>query len=407
MSLDSDAQLKWQWIQNRSSRDFERAINDQFILAGGPDFNSLEQKQTHNGETIAKVSLFVSHNDAFSSRSGLELVHNFIDQQLLLVEDSSVAEDSDQRIVEERAVMFWFGQWQLLPELQLDIGSSAEYSNVRQSGDLRQQREFFYPKPQLELNWRLSSAETWLLGINREVNQLNLADFTNSVDSDSDELRPSNPDLEQEKSWQIRIQYERILANNGGNLKAKYYYHDIEDVVDQMPVSPTESVLGNIGDGERHGIAVELDTSLAENTRGTLKLDLIDTSVTDPFNGDTRQISGVRHNVWTAEIKQEYPDLSVPLSIGLKYAYKSRYQNRRIDEINTVSESDGYLDTYVEWQLPSKMNVRLDVKNLLDNTVETDRVNFTESITAGGVESNEYFEKRLGLFAELNVSAQF
>ncbi len=404
--LTANQTIKWQWIQNRTSSDFERFINDEFVLSGDDPFNSQENKDKLSTEKIFKTTLLNQHHRDFSTRGGLELVYNSLDQKLMLVEQGELNVNSNQGIVEERAEPFYFGEWQLRPDLAFELGSGAEYSKVRQKGDIRQRREFFYIKPEMELNYRPTANDNWLLGMNRAVSQLNLADFANSVDSTDDEIRLANPDLEPEKSWQFRVQYERILAADKGNVKAKYYYHDIEDAVDQIPTDNDDSVLGNIGSGEKHGIQLDADIALAANTRGTLNMSLIRSEVTDPFTGEKRDLKGVRDETVTVELRQEFPRLSLPMSAGLIYYYKGSYENRRFDEIDTVSETEGYLDSYFEWQLPNKMNMRVDVKNLFDNVIETDRVNYALSIEDGAIDTTELRERRLGRFWELTISGQ-
>ncbi|ARN73252.1 TonB-dependent receptor [Oceanicoccus sagamiensis] len=406
MFFSAQNTLKWQWIQNRSSSDFERLISESYLLSGDDDFYSQEDKTKRTSESILKGTLLSQPRKGFSSRSGLELVYNSLDQRLNLIEQGILTEDSDQGIAEERAEAFWFGEWQLKADLSFEVGSGVEYSQVRQNGDVRQQREFTYYKPEMELNYRPSPNDNWLFGMNRDVKQLNLADFANSVDDTQDEVRLANPDLEPEKSWQFRIQYERVFKQEKGNIKAKYYYHDVEDVVDQTPISEDESVLGNIGDGTRQGVVLDADIALAQNTRGTMNVSLLWTEVTDPFTGETRDFKDARDKTVTVELRQEFPRLHLPMTAGIIYYYKGSYENRRIDEINTISETEGYLDSYFEWQLPNKMNMRVDVKNLFDNTIETDRVNYALSIEDGTIESTELRERRLGRFWELTISGQ-
>lgn len=406
MPWGSDDSIKWQWIQNRTNSDFSRDIDELYPLTMATDFISNEDRKKHQGEIIGKGTLNAIHSRTFSSRSGAELVYNYLDQQLLLTADGLVTENTDQRLAEERAEVFWLGKWQLRSDLEFEAGAAIEYSEVRQSGDSRESREFVYGKPEMEVNWRPNPSENWLLGLNYDVAQLNLADFTNTIDDAQDEVRSANPDLEPEKSWQFRLQYERIFSGNIGNVTAKYYYHDLKDVVDQIPASTTESVLGNIGDGERHGLVLDADLVLAKNIRGILNMNLQRTEVTDPFTGEQRDLRDARESIITLEVRREFPRLSLPLSAGLIYYYKSSYENRRIDEINTVRESDGYLDSYFEWTLPNKVSMRVDLKNLFDNTIETDRVNYAMSIADGVVDSTERIERRLGRFWELTFSGQ-
>lgn len=401
--------IKWQWIQNRSNSEFDNEVKDLLLLDGlgldglGLDL-SIESKSRVSGETIAKATLFSNYREGFSGRSGVELVYNSLEQQLLLTENGDISEDSDQRIAEERAELSWFGKLQLQPSLEVEAGAKVEYSAVRQSGDLRRRREFVYPKPSVEWSWRPSSEDNWLLALQRTVAQLNLEDFTNSVNFEDDAVRPANPNLEPQKAWELRWQYEKVLVGGGGNVSVEYFYNRLEDVVDQLPVSSSESVLGNIGDGHLQGFKLTTDLALTANTRANIDYQEQRSEVTDPFTNETRALRDVRERVLTLELRREFPVL--PLSAGVIYYYKGPYENRRIDQVNRVSETEGYLDTYLEWQLPNKLSMRFDLKNIFDNTVETEKVNYALSIDDGMIDSVEQQDRRIGVFWELTISGQ-
>ena len=98
--------------------------------------------------------------------------------------------------------------------------------------------------------------------IRRRVGQLALDDFSAGVDLMNGTGTAANANLVPEQSWRVEGQVARTLGP-AGSISIGGYHEWISDIVDQIPVSPTEEAVGNLPRARRYGLTV----------RGTLLLD--------------------------------------------------------------------------------------------------------------------------------------
>jgi outer membrane receptor protein involved in Fe transport len=96
----------------------------------------------------------------------------------------------------------------------------------------------------------------------------------------------------------------------------------------------------------------------------------------------------------------------VPLATGISYLQQSDYHNQRVNELNKISQSQGYLDTYLEWVLPGDISMRFDVKNVLNNTVVTRRTSYQLSTSDGQVGATELLTSQAGRFWGFSMSGK-
>ena len=82
--------------------------------------------------------------------------------------------------------------------------------------------------------------------------QLSFRDFTAGVDFADDEQNAfeGNAELRQEQSWRYEANFEYRFSEDAGVVNTNLYYHDLDDLLDNVDVSTSGEILsarGNIG----------------------------------------------------------------------------------------------------------------------------------------------------------------
>ena len=252
-------------------------------------------------------------------------------------------------VEEMRYEYFAIHNWQLNSRMSLESTLLYETSTIKQSGDVSQSRDFDFVRPKLDYRFDITPALQLRTTIEKDVAQLSFSDFTASAqtnfgtDDDQNQLE-GNPNLVQEQSWRFDTNLEYRLPNDTGVINTNVFYHQLEDVIERINVSTPTRVLGangNIGDGERYGAFV--DTSLRLGFLGqpnmlfTARVDVEDSSITDPFTGEDRRLSrrgrgntsiGLRHDIpshnmnWGINVRKGIDGANVFYDIDKTESYK-------------------------------------------------------------------------------------
>jgi outer membrane receptor protein involved in Fe transport len=125
--------------------------------------------------------------------------------------------------------------------------------------------------------WAPNATDQFRLSLQRDVSQLDFADFATGLDSISNTANVGNPNLEPEQSWKANLQWKRPIGERG-SISVTAFYDDIEDTQDFIAsqlttpaacvlVTPTpaaciRTAIGNVGDGKRWGGRVEASVPL-------------------------------------------------------------------------------------------------------------------------------------------------
>ena len=166
--------------------------------------------------------------------------------------------------------------------------------------------------------WAPNATDQFRLSLQRDVSQLDFADFATGLDSISNTANVGNPNLEPEQSWKANLQWKRPIGERG-SISVTAFYDDIEDTQDFIasqlttpaacvlvvptPAACIRTAIGNVGDGKRWGGRVEASVALdfIGVANGILKLNVgaQDSEVTDPITGGKRQISSEQEYDWS------------------------------------------------------------------------------------------------------------
>lgn len=288
---------------------------------------------------------------------------------------------SDTRVEETRIEPFITDVWKISPSLTLETGFIYEASTIKQTGDEQKEREFSYPKPRVTLTWQATEADQLRTSITREVAQLDFVEFASSINVVDASQLIGNPNLEPEKTWKARVEWEHKLGPRAAVTVAAFHdkVDDVQDFVPRticVPTTPatdctggaldTFDAPGNIGDGTRTGVELRGTLSLAPilpNAEVRFSGMWQETDVTDPVTGANRRFSNEREWTYNASFRHDLPELK--MAWGASTTALSNREEFKVAEDILFDRPTNRLDFYVEspaW-IPGVM-VRVAASNI-------------------------------------------
>ncbi len=223
---------------------------------------------------------------------------------------------ADSTVEEIRYESFIVHNWQINSRNTLESSFLFEASEIEQTGDAKNKRDFTFPKPKFSYRFDINQSTQFRATVEKFISQLSFADFTANTenrDDDQDTLG-GNPSLVQEEWWRYTLNLEYRLPQDGGVLNSRLFFFDVENAIGRIDVSPSEdnlqAVNGNVGDGTILGL--DLDASIrfgfiglpeAVLTAGVL---VQESKINDPLIGLERKVVpfdrgnyrlGFRHDV--------------------------------------------------------------------------------------------------------------
>lgn len=275
---------------------------------------------------------------------------------------------------------------------QLNLG--AEYSQLASSGPGGLTRSFIRPKGRLALAWKLSPQTTLNYVLQRRVDQLNFFDFASSVDVANNNGNTGNGELVPPIVNRTELELVRDLGA-WGNVSVAVAYALAQDLVDQVPLSPTTDGRGNLPNAHLYRLSsratLQLDPIGLTGVRINSDITLRRNRVRDPLTGEWRNQSfgqeyvvdlGLRHDIAGSQ-----------LAWGTNF-FDERYSpGLRLDEIVDEFTVGPFVTAFVEHKNVAGFTVRAEMRNIakmqdaLDRTVFVDRrtgpVDFVESRRRG------------------------
>jgi hypothetical protein len=336
-----------------------------------------------SGETIGRGVLRLKRSDTLSFEAGAEGAFNFRDGQTGLTVNGQVIPipASNVRVEERRAEAFVTATWRPRPTLGVEAGSRFESSTISSSGDVANERSFFYPKPRFLLTWTPRPTDTFRLRIEREVGQLNFGDFVASANLTDNLVVAGNPEIEPDKTTVIEATVERRFWETG-SISLGVSHEEITDAIDRLPIfqlndDGTTSVFdapGNIGEGTQDEVDINLTLPLSRFgiPGGEFKAEMewVNSEVTDPTTGEGRRISGQRPRNLEFQFRQDLPRYK--LTYGALYLDGFQETYFRYNEIFRV-RLDRYFQAFVEYKPDPKTSFRVELANIGRFNLDRDR----------------------------------
>jgi hypothetical protein len=377
------------------------------------------------GERIGRATATWRRNEAHTLEAGVEGAFNFRDSNLSIFEDG-VAIPLDlavTRVEELRGEAFVTDVWTVTPKLTLEAGFTFEASRITQTEGAQdtplQEREFTYLKPRLIATRSFGDDDQLRLSVARDVSQLNFGEFASAVSLNNDTVTLGNPNLEPERSWQSRAEWEHRFGERSVWTLAGFYdaVESVQDlvVIDLDNDGPGDgdndgvgdfTGPGNLGDGTRWGGSIEgvapLDGLGLRNAQLRVEATLQSTSVEDPLTGESRIFSDEPNWSYNIDFRQDFP--ARRFSWGWDYAADAEYRTHRVDELQVFDSGEGDLDAFIETKRWGGVTLRFTVDNIFDNEDTNERFFFQDSRASGVLERKELRSRHFGRFYTIRIS---
>ncbi|RYF98364.1 MAG: TonB-dependent receptor, partial [Caulobacteraceae bacterium] len=283
-----------------------------------------QQRSTEGGERVGRLITTWRVSRTHTLEFGGEGAFNFRDTSLDIfnqpqggVRTRVPLAVSNARVEEIRGEAFITDIWNLTGAMTIETGFTYEASKITQTGDQAKERSFSYPKPRITATWVIDPANQVRASLQKDVSQLDFAEFSSTVDFVNAASTVGNPDLKPEQAWKARLEWQRRFSRRGAFTIAGFY-DAVTDVHDLVDIGGSDA-FGNIGDGTRMGIEVKASTALGflglPNAEIRFNGLLQETEVTDPKTGEKRSFS-------VSPERQNSPSGSPTLNAGNKdWAY--------------------------------------------------------------------------------------
>lgn len=345
-------------------------------------------RTTEGGERVGRGFLTWRPNATHTIDFGAEGAFNFREVTLDIFNDTgagpvaTVLPVSDTRVEETRIEPFITDVWKISPELTLESGFIYEASTIKQSGDEVKEREFSYPKPRLIATWQANETDQLRASVTREVAQLDFAEFGTSINVVDESSLIGNPDLEPEKTWRARMEWEHKFGKRGA-VTVALFHDQVEDVQDFIPrtvcINPigeplatcasanrqTYDAPGNLGDGTRTGVEVRGALPLAPlipNAEVRFSGMYQETDVTDPLTGESRRFSTERDWTYNVSYRQELPDWKSAWG-GSAKGMSDKFEYKYLEEIS-FDRPGSSIEVFLETTQIPGVTVRASVTNI-------------------------------------------
>ncbi|PHS27958.1 MAG: hypothetical protein COA84_02885 [Robiginitomaculum sp.] len=387
----------------------------------GQGLSSASRVTTRNvtSESISRVvvdwELSKKHSLQFSAEGAL----NALNANLQLDVDSGTGfarvdlPVSDTRVKERRGEVS--ASWVYIPSAKwtLESGLKFEKSRLSQSGDASRTRNFSFPKPSFTASYNMSDQNQLRLTAVRNVSQLNFNDFVTSVNLTDDLTDVGNPELEPDRTWTVKAEWERRFAKKGSvTFSANRDW--ITQVQGRVPVDNRFDAPGNLGSATRWRLSMvarlPLDFVGLKNATLDATGFVTDSSVIDPVTGVRRALEREAHDNFTFSFRQ---DISAK-RIAWGWAYNngvSRRQFRlfeeRVDRSGGGRGSPKAFSAFIETTRFAGVTATFDVRNILNRPSTRSRTFFDGPRSDMVISAIESQQRKSGLRYRLQLRGSF
>ncbi len=402
------------------TREIDTELPDTLTLFKRSDSGRLQK------EAIARLELNWGKFENHNLQLNVEGAMNTLDGDLIEFEDTGagpipvIVPGANSSVEELRGDFLLKDTW-TIGKLELDYGLGAEVSNISQTGDVVQERDFAFLKPQVVFTYKSSDIHQSTLLCIRDVSQLDFNDFVSASVFEDDDLALGNPDLKPERTWVSEFINEWRWGQDSV-YKLSLYYHKINDVEDLLPLTEDFEVPGNIGDGHRLGIRFESTTPLdwlgLDNAKLDLKLRWQDSSVTDPVTGNKRQLTAggffsgptnIRFNneneyIFDVAFRQDFEQQQISWGWDIaEQASRPRFKVNELEIFNEGLEANVFIET-TRWY---GIKIRFDARNLLNYDESRNRTIYIGDRQQTPVNSMIIRDRKVGTRFTLTLSSSF
>ena len=377
--------LKGLFVVTRQNNDDSLS---QDLLENGIETSLFSQLANFDeGETIFRTTITTPIGDRHSLEYGGEAAFNTLDTTFSFnggpFENSIVEED--------RYEIFLSHNFKITDKLNLLSGATGEFSTIFQNRDgVSNSRSFRFLKPRVELRYDLTPSDQLRLFAERTASQLDLNDFIASRNINDELINFGNPDLSPEVTWRYSAGYEKRFPNDAGTVKIEAFYESISDHIDKILIGTAASGIGNIGDARSFGVETEVSTRFGfiglPNAVLTVQYEYENSEATDPFTGETRQIS---------RRTPHYFDLDFRHDVNAKFTYgfngHRRTLTRRQDvSLREITRYNRHVEVYTEYNITPTMKLRFTAHRFLGDARTFDKTFYVGNIIDGVIDRVDF-----------------
>ncbi|MGD2131433.1 MAG: hypothetical protein PVI23_01485 [Maricaulaceae bacterium] len=341
----------------------------------GSFVNTYIERATETREYIGRgVWTFAATPEHAIEASG-ELAFNSLDSTLGIMRDIGggpflvPVPNADTRVEEQRAEVALADAWRARDNLRIEASLAVETSTITQSRDGARERDFTYVKPRLHSTWTTADTGEFRLLLERDVAQLDFADFATSISQFDGTVDAGNSNLEPERTWRVRGEWERRFGEKGALVLA-VFHDEVEAVQDQVPITGASGQFdgpGNLGDGRRSGIELNATAPLdALGLSGAeLRLQGVaqETRVDDPVTGAPRRFSDEPDWTGSIDFRQALPARN--LVWGVNYEDADAVDLFRLAELRSTGFIDPHIDLFIETTAIRPFVIRFTASDIL------------------------------------------
>jgi len=273
-----------------------------------------------------------------------------------------------------------------------------ETSEISQSGDVSNKRDFDFVKPKFDFRYDLTPQLQLRASIEKVVNQLSFADFVAANDDEDEDsnTQAGNANLRQEWLWQTVFNAEYRLPNDVGVVSGGVFYHEHHDVIERIDVSTDEanirSANGNIGDGEMWGMDLNANIRMRMINMPNLLLSatvrVVDSKITDPFLRVDRRFAFQARGFNSFGFRHDITRWGVNWGMQWFNRHDGNIKRYDIDDIELVAGDPTAL-MFVEYIDKRGIAYRLDANGFTNDVSCRERQRFVGRISAGILEEIE------------------
>ncbi len=400
------------------------------VLGGGNETKTLF---LDNSNVITERILRTSYTtDLFETQSvefGVEGAQTILDSDLLLGINSSTGTPSDSHgglvpvdvpnanttVEEIRFEPFAIHNWRINPRMSLETSLVYEFSEIEQSGDFNQTRDFSFFKPKFDYRFDITPQLQLRLMVEKSVRQINFVDFvavTDTSDEDSNTLS-GNRNLRPDYWWNYNVLAEYRLPDDVGVVSANAYHHRHKDFKQRIDVSTEDQILsavGNIGNGDMYVLDVKSDIRMKminmPNLLITSGFSLRHSEVRDPFQDIDRSFDNFHRGSVNIGFRHDVPSWRFNYGMSLMDRFDGDQMRYDIEDVESDFR-EPFVTAFAQWIGFGNTTFRLDVRNLADSTFCRERFRYVGHVRDGILEELENRCSTTGAVYTFRISGNF
>ncbi|MDX1490355.1 MAG: TonB-dependent receptor [Pseudohongiellaceae bacterium] len=364
-----------------------------------------------NQERIVRSSYTMGLADGQDLEFGAERAQTILDSSLKLGLPNSAGTPSDafgglvpqnvnnanSTVEEIRVEPFVVHNWKISPKLSLETSLVYEMSEITQTGDVYNQRDFGFFKPKVDLRYDVNSSFQLNWKAEKIVRQLSFNDFVAATDNQDNDAntQAGNANLKQEQVLRTELGFEYRLPDDIGVLDGDVFYMKHIDVIERIDVSTGTSLAsanGNIGDGIMYGLnlsaSVRMNIIDMPNLLVTSSFNVQDSKITDPFLGIERRFASYNRGRLQLGFRHDIPSLRLNYGMNWNNRFDGNMKRYDIDDIELYA-GDPNVSAFVELVAFNDLTFRFDIRNATNNKQCRERQRFVGAITSGVIEEIE------------------